>query len=144
MGLMSPGLLDALERCWNRIVLNSLFYKIKYLRVWVSIVFFKSAKLCELRFLSYCMPVKGRITELTTGLRKTNSKEAISMWPDMHSFDQIHTLEPIVFFLFYVWEADHVLRFTTFTDSNCSTFYRIHKFEPKSVPKISPTKYIEK
>ena len=65
-----------------------------------------------------------------TQFHKTNSKEAISMWPDMHSFYQIHTFEPIVFFLFSLRKVDHVLRFTNFTDSDCSTFYQFHKFGP--------------
>ena len=64
----------------------------------------------------------------TTLFHKTNSKEAISMWPDMHSFYQIHAFGPIVFFLSSLRKIDHVLRFTNFTDSDCSTFYQFHKF----------------
>ena len=68
-----------------------------------------------------------RNTGPTTIFHKINSKEAISMWPDKHSFYQIHTFEPIVFFLVSLRKVDRVLRFTNFTDSNCSTFYRFHK-----------------
>ena len=50
------------------------------------------------------------------------------MWPDMHSFYRFHTFEPIDFLLFSLRKVDHVLRFTDFTVSNCSTFYRFHKF----------------
>ena len=66
----------------------------------------------------------------TTLFHKTNSKEAIFMWPDMHSFYQIHTFEPKVFLSFSLRKVDHVLRFSYFTVSNCSTFYQIHKFGP--------------
>ena len=65
-----------------------------------------------------------------TRFHKTNSKEAISMWPDMHSFYRFHTFEPIDFLLFSLRKVDHVLRFLDFTVSNCSTFYRFHKFGP--------------
>ena len=66
----------------------------------------------------------------TTLIHKNNSKEAISMWPDMHSFYLIHTFEPLDFLSFSLRKVDPVLRFTKFTVSNCSTFYLIHKFGP--------------
>ena len=37
------------------------------------------------------------------------------MWPDMHSFYQIHTFEPLIFFWFSLRKTDHVLRLTDFT-----------------------------
>ena len=66
----------------------------------------------------------------TNIIHKSHSKDAISMWPDMHSFYKIHTFEPIVIFLFSLRNVDHVLRFTNFTVSNCSSFYIFHKFGP--------------
>ena len=66
----------------------------------------------------------------TNIIYKSHSKDAISMWPDMHSFYKIHTFEPIVIFLFSLRNVDHVLRFTNFTVSNCSSFYIFHKFGP--------------
>ena len=69
-------------------------------------------------------------TRPITRFHRTNSKEAISMWPDMHSFSRFHTFEPIDFLLFSLRKVDHVLRFTNFTDSDCPTFYQSHKFGP--------------
>ena len=75
-------------------------------------------------------PTSKNCTGPITRFHKTNSKEAIFMWPDMHSFYRFHTFEPIDFLLFSLRKVDHVLRFTDFTVSNCSTFYRFHKFGP--------------
>ena len=65
-------------------------------------------------------------TGLLTRFHKTNSKEAISMWPDMHSFYRFQTFEPIDFlfeklitcFVLPISQFQIVRRFLDFTNSD--------------------------
>ena len=118
----------------NSTLVSRLDWNIVWYGKYVTVYCLSTVKLVCDFWLKKCSLHHFMSTDLITGpitrFHKSNSKEAISMWPDMHSFYLIHTFEPIDFLSFSLRKVDPVLRFTKFTVSNCSTFYLIHKFGP--------------
>ena len=62
---------------------------------------------------------------LSMEFNRIRLKEAIVMWPDMHSFLEFNKFEPISNSL---RKIDHVLRFSDLTNFNCSSFLEFNRF----------------
>ena len=104
-----------MNRKWN----SSILGHFKKLRKCYHMT--KSSFTC---FLGHFMIPRVSCTGLTTRFAKNNSKEAIIMWSDMHSFYGFDNFERIVFSYFLVekliWKIQIARRFTDLTNSSHS------------------------